>query len=68
MSVVGCVVAVTAALGADAFLDGSTATIVNEYVVAAARRSTVTARSPVQWRLSGLTRKPFAKTLYVQQV
>jgi hypothetical protein len=34
VSVVGCVVVVTAALGADAFRDGSTATTVNEYVVA----------------------------------
>jgi hypothetical protein len=41
---------------------------VNEYVLAAARRSTVSARSPVHWRLSALTRTPFAKTRYVQQV
>ena len=68
MSVVGCVVAVTAALGADAFPDGSTATIVKECVVAAASRSTVTARSPVHWRLSAVTRTPFAKMRYLQQV
>jgi hypothetical protein len=49
VSVLGCVVAVAAALGADALPDGSTATTVNEYVVAAASRSTVTARSPVEW-------------------
>jgi hypothetical protein len=59
VSLVGCVVAVTAPLGADAFRDGSTATTVNEYVVAAASRSTVTARSPVHWTFAGA---PFAKT------
>jgi hypothetical protein len=68
VSVLGCVVAVTVVLGADAFLDGSTATTLNECVVAAARRSTVTARSPVHCRLSAETRAPFAKTRYVQQV
>jgi hypothetical protein len=41
---------------------------VNECVVAAASRSTVTARSPVHWRLSALTRTPFAKIRYLQQV
>jgi hypothetical protein len=41
---VDCVVAVTAALGADAFPDGSTATAVKEYVVETASRNTVTAR------------------------
>jgi hypothetical protein len=34
VSVVGCVVAVTAALGSEALPDGSSATTVNEYVVA----------------------------------
>ena len=65
MSVDGCVVAVTAALGADAFRDGSTATTVNEYVVAPASRRTVNDRSPVDRTFA---REPFAKTRYVQQV
>ena len=51
--------AVTAALGADAFPDGSTATTVNEYVVAAASRSTVAARSPVH---STLANTPLTNT------
>jgi Flp pilus assembly protein CpaB len=41
---------------------------VNECVVAAASRSTVTVRSPVHWRLSAVTRTPLAETRYVQQV
>jgi hypothetical protein len=64
VSVLASVVAVTAALGADAFPDGSTATTVNECVVSAASRSTVTARSPVHWTFAGT---PFAKTPYVQR-
>jgi hypothetical protein len=62
LSVVGGVVALTGALGADALRDGSTATTVNECVVAAARRKTVTARSPVQCRLPMGTCAPSAKT------
>jgi hypothetical protein len=58
VSVLGCVVAVTGALGADAFRDGSTATTVNEYVVAPRSRRTVTVRSPVHRTFA---REPFAK-------
>ena len=65
VSLPGAVLAVTAALGADAFPEGSTATTVNEYVVAAASRSTVAARSPVH---STLASTPSTKTRYVQQV
>jgi hypothetical protein len=43
----------------DAFRDGSTATTVNEYVVAPASRSTVTDRSPVEWTSAGA---PFTDT------
>jgi hypothetical protein len=46
VSVLGRVFAVTAPLGADALRDGWTATTVKECGVAAASRSTVTARSP----------------------
>src|SRR5262245_597776 len=55
-------------LGADALFDGSTATTENEWVVAAASRNTVTARGPVQSRLSIVTKLPSAKTRYEQQV
>jgi hypothetical protein len=62
VSALASVVAVTTALGADALPDGSTATTVNECVVAAASRRTVAARSPVH---STFARAPFAKTRYV---